>query len=113
MPTYTYACKKCSHETDVYHSMSAKPRVTCPACGSKSTYRMLGIGAGIIFKGSGFYETDYKGDKGKKAPAEKSDATGKSEASSSVSGEGGAASTQAKTESSTPKGSDSGKSKSE
>lgn len=111
MPTYTYACKKCLHETDVYHSMSTSPRVTCPACGSKSTYRMLGTGAGIIFKGSGFYETDYKGDKGKKAPAEKSDAPGKSEASSGSSGEGGAVSTPAKTESSSNKSGDSGKSK--
>jgi predicted nucleic acid-binding Zn ribbon protein len=74
---------------------------------------MLGMGSGIIFKGSGFYETDYKGDKGKKAPAATSDATGKSEASSGGSGEGGAVSTPSKTESSTTKSSDSGKAKSE
>lgn len=59
MPTYTYRCKKCSNTVDVFHSISAKPRVACPKCGG-SCIRMIGTGAGIIFKGSGFYETDYK-----------------------------------------------------
>lgn len=59
MPTYTYKCKKCSHSIDIFHAISAKPKVTCPKCGS-ACRRMIGTGAGIIFKGSGFYETDYK-----------------------------------------------------
>jgi len=59
MPTYTYQCKKCSHSMDIFHGMSAKRRVTCPKCGSPCR-RLIGIGAGIIFKGSGFYETDYR-----------------------------------------------------
>ena len=59
MPTYTYKCKKCGAEQDVFHAMSAKPKVACAACGG-ACVKQLGTGAGIIFKGSGFYETDYK-----------------------------------------------------
>ena len=59
MPTYSYECKKCGKLFDVFHSISATPLVKCEDCGG-STKRLLGTGAGIIFKGSGFYETDYK-----------------------------------------------------
>ena len=64
MPTYTYECKKCGHEMDLFHAISSSPRVKCDECGG-SCRRLLGTGAGIIFKGSGFYETDYKTKKGK------------------------------------------------
>ncbi len=64
MPTYTYECKKCGHEMDVFHAMSASPRVKCEECGG-ACRRLIGTGAGIIFKGSGFYETDYKTKSGK------------------------------------------------
>lgn len=70
MPTYTYECPKCSHAQDEFHAMSAAPKIKCDQCGTKSD-KMLGIGAGIIFKGSGFYETDFKEKKGK-APAKSS-----------------------------------------
>jgi len=60
MPTYTYQCRVCHVPTDVFHAMSAKPKVKCAACGSGRMTKLLGTGAGIIFKGSGFYETDYK-----------------------------------------------------
>lgn len=76
MPTYTYACKKCEHAWDVFHAMSATPKLTCPKCASKRVEKQIGTGAGIIFKGSGFYETDFKEKKGSR-PAEggaKSDA---------------------------------------
>jgi len=66
MPTYTYKCKKCSHSIDVFHAMSAKRRIACPKCGAPCR-RMIGIGAGIIFKGSGFYETDYRRNAGSSA----------------------------------------------
>ena len=59
MPTYTYKCKKCANAHDLFHGMSAAPKVKCPKCGG-GCIKMLGTGAGIIFKGSGFYETDYK-----------------------------------------------------
>lgn len=59
MPTYSYECKKCAHVLDVFHSMSENPRQKCPECGG-AMRRLIGAGAGVIFKGSGFYETDYK-----------------------------------------------------
>jgi predicted nucleic acid-binding Zn ribbon protein len=59
---------------DVFHSMSEAPRVKCTACGSARTKRLLGTGAGIIFKGSGFYETDYKNGRSKEKAAEKTPA---------------------------------------
>ncbi len=86
MPTYTYECQKCHHTMDVFHSMSETPRVKCSACGSSRTKRLLGTGAGIIFKGSGFYETDYKNGrtKGKAADtvATKSESLAKSDSGS-------------------------------
>ena len=85
MPTYTYECRKCHHTMDVFHSMADTPRVKCGACGSSRTRRLLGTGAGIIFKGSGFYETDYKNgrktDKAKEEASSKSEGEGKSETS--------------------------------
>ena len=59
MPTYEYECGACGHVVDVFHNMTAKPRVKCPECGGR-TKKKIGAGAGIIFKGSGFYETDYR-----------------------------------------------------
>ena len=64
MPTYDYVCDKCGHEYEVFQSMTAKVLTKCPECDEESLRRLIGMGAGIIFKGSGFYETDYK----KKAP---------------------------------------------
>ena len=59
MPTYEYECRECNHVFEAFQSMSAKPIRKCPECGGK-VKRLIGTGAGIIFKGSGFYETDYK-----------------------------------------------------
>lgn len=80
MPTYTYQCKCCEHSQDVFHTMSAKPRVKCEKCGGPCK-KLLGTGAGIIFKGSGFYETDYK-KKGKAPASESSSSPVKSESAS-------------------------------
>ncbi len=61
MPTYEYLCKKCGHEFEIFQSMKDDPLKNCPECRSRnSVQRLIGAGAGIIFKGSGFYETDYK-----------------------------------------------------
>jgi putative FmdB family regulatory protein len=65
MPTYEYICNDCSHEMEAFQSMSAAPLTVCPACGQPSLRRKIGRGAGIIFKGGGFYETDFKDRKGK------------------------------------------------
>ena len=59
MPTYEYRCEACDHELEEFQSMTAKPLRKCPACGKMKLKRLIGVGAGIIFKGSGFYETDY------------------------------------------------------
>lgn len=78
MPTYTYQCKACEETHEVFHAMSANPKVKCPVCG-KACKRLLGTGAGIIFKGSGFYETDYKKDGGTKAAKSGGSAESKAE----------------------------------
>ena len=59
MPTYEYECDKCKHKFDAFQTMAAKHLKKCPECGGKVT-RLLGTGSGIIFKGTGFYQTDYK-----------------------------------------------------
>lgn len=60
MPTYDYECDACGHAFEAFQSMSEKPLKKCPACAKRKLQRLVGTGAGIIFKGSGFYETDYK-----------------------------------------------------
>ena len=67
MPTYEYVCSACGHEFEKFQSMSAAPIKACPECGKKKAQRKISVGAGFIFKGSGFYETDYRGDAYKKA----------------------------------------------
>ncbi|GBD90524.1 zinc ribbon domain protein [bacterium BMS3Abin04] len=59
MPTYEYKCLKCMEVFEVFQKMSDPPIEKCPKCGSE-VKRLIGTGAGIVFKGSGFYETDYK-----------------------------------------------------
>ena len=59
MPTYDYECKKCGHKFEAFHSMTAESLKKCPKCNGK-VKRLIGAGAGLIFKGSGFYATDYK-----------------------------------------------------
>ena len=71
MPTYDYQCQACGHEWELFQSMNDSPVKSCPSCKKRKAKRLLGLGAGIIFKGTGFYETDYKVKKGedkKKAP---------------------------------------------
>jgi putative FmdB family regulatory protein len=60
MPTYDYRCEGCGHELAALQSIRDEPLKTCPKCGKDLLRRRIGAGAGIIFKGSGFYETDYK-----------------------------------------------------
>jgi putative FmdB family regulatory protein len=60
MPTYEYACLSCGHEFEQFQSMKDAPLKECPACGKKKLKRLVGGGAGLIFKGTGFYITDYK-----------------------------------------------------
>ena len=60
MPTYDYACSACGHRFERFEPLSDDGPKSCPKCGKKKGRRMLGTGAGLIFKGSGFYTTDYK-----------------------------------------------------
>lgn len=72
MPTYDYRCDNCGHELEVFQSMSASPLRKCPECGRQKLKRLIGTGAGVIFKGGGFWQTDYPSDSYKKgAEAEK------------------------------------------
>ncbi|QDT66606.1 FmdB family zinc ribbon protein [Calycomorphotria hydatis] len=67
MPTYDYRCKACDHEWELFQSIKANPIKKCPECGKLKAQRVIGPGAGIIFKGSGFYQTDYRSESYKKA----------------------------------------------
>lgn len=76
MPTYDYSCKRCG-EMEVFQSIRENPLTKCPTCKSPSFQRMISRGAGVIFKGSGFWETDYNrgADYTKKAAADKKPGT--------------------------------------
>ena len=83
MPTYDYLCDKCEHAFELFQQMSDPVKRKCPECGTMKLRRLIGTGAGVLFKGSGFYETDYRSDSYKKAadadskPAKSSDSDSK------------------------------------
>ena len=88
MPTYEYACSKCGHQFEKHQSMSERPMTVCPKelCGQKKwgkgkVKKLIGAGAGLIFKGSGFYITDYRSEK-YKAAAKKEAGGGETKSSS-------------------------------
>jgi putative FmdB family regulatory protein len=90
MPTYDYICDSCKHEFETFESIKADPQTVCPVCNEPKLRRKIGGGAAIIFKGSGFYQTDYRSDSYKKSaaadkPAESKPAESKSSESSSKS----------------------------
>jgi len=67
MPTYDYLCQNCQASFEMFQSITAKPLRKCPKCGKNTLKRLIGSGAGVIFKGSGFYQTDYRSESYKKA----------------------------------------------
>ena len=69
MPTYEYECRNCHHKFELYQSITAKSITRCPKCKKAKVRRLIGCGAGIIFKGSGFYQTDYRSEHYKKQSA--------------------------------------------
>jgi putative FmdB family regulatory protein len=88
MPTYEYHCDACGHEFDELQSFSAEPLTKCPSCKKKKLRRLFGTGASIIFKGSGFYETDYRSESYKSGAKAESDATKPAETKSESSDKG-------------------------
>jgi putative FmdB family regulatory protein len=72
MPTYDYECSACAHRFELFQPITAKPIRKCPQCGKMTVKRLIGPGGAIIFRGSGFYQTDYRSsDYTSKAKAEK------------------------------------------
>jgi putative FmdB family regulatory protein len=67
MPTYDYSCDACEHRFELFQQMTAPVKKKCPECGKLRLRRLVGTGSGVIFKGSGFYQTDYRSDSYKKA----------------------------------------------
>ena len=60
MPTYEYICRACGHEFEEFQSIKADPIAVCPKCRKRKVDRKIGMGGAVIFKGGGFYETDYR-----------------------------------------------------
>jgi putative FmdB family regulatory protein len=92
MPTYDYECDACGHSFELFQSISEPVKKKCPECGKPKLRRLFGTGAAVMFKGSGFYQTDYRSESYKKAaekdkPASESKTEGKSETKSEASSE--------------------------
>lgn len=77
MPTYDYVCDGCKHAFELFQSMTDSVKKTCPKCRKKKLRRLIGAGGAIVFKGSGFYKTDYRSESYKKGAA--ADSGGKGE----------------------------------
>ncbi|MBX3357653.1 MAG: hypothetical protein KF745_04415 [Phycisphaeraceae bacterium] len=75
MPTYDYKCNACGDRSEVFQSMRDAPKRKCPKCGKNALERLIGTGAAVLFKGSGFYQTDYRSDAYKKAAESDSKST--------------------------------------
>lgn len=94
MPTYDYVCDACDHKFELFQSIKADPEKKCPECGKLKLRRLFGTGAAIVFKGSGFYTTDYRSESYKKsASKDKGESSSESKpsegkSSESKSGEG-------------------------
>jgi len=86
MPTYDYVCDGCGHAFELFQSMTDSVKKTCPKCKKKKLRRLIGAGGAIVFKGSGFYKTDYRSESYKKGAA--ADSGGKSEGGSTKSDSG-------------------------
>lgn len=67
MPTYDYVCDACEHQFELFQGIKDPVKRKCPECGKSKLRRLIGTGAAILFKGSGFYTTDYRSDSYKKA----------------------------------------------
>ena len=82
MPTYDYECDACEHEFELFQSITEPVKRKCPSCGKLKLRRLFGTGAAVVFKGSGFYQTDYRSESYKKAAAKDSKSSSKSSSKS-------------------------------
>jgi len=106
MPTYDYECDACQHAFEEFQSMMDKPLKKCPKCGKSKLRRLIGTGAAILFKGSGFYQTDYRSESYKsaaKADAPKAAETPKTDAAKPADTAASSGTTAAKSETKSPK----------
>jgi putative FmdB family regulatory protein len=102
MPTYEYECTACGHKFEKFQSIKAAPIKKCPECGKQKVKRLIGIGAGLIFKGSGFYITDYRSEAYNKSAKADAPATATSaDAKPAAEGAAPAAKTESKSETKT------------
>lgn len=107
MPTYDYRCKACGHALELFHSMTEAPKKRCPRCGKNQLERKIGAGAGFVFKGSGFYSTDYRSkDYERAAKAEQSSTTTEAKPSEAKAGDANASAPKPDPKSSDTKTSD-------
>ena len=90
MPTYDYECDACGHTFELFQSISADPEKKCPKCKKLKLRRLIGTGAAVMFKGSGFYQTDYRSDSYKKSAAADKTQSDTSSSSSSTSSDSAA-----------------------
>ncbi len=95
MPTYEYECSGCGGRFEVFQSITAAPLEKCKSCGKKLT-RLIGLGGGVIFKGSGFYATDYRSEQYKKQEKREQDIAGTGKKDSAGAGTKDAAGTEKK-----------------
>jgi putative FmdB family regulatory protein len=103
MPTYEYKCEGCGHQFERFQSITAAPIKKCPECGKNKVRRLIGTGAGLIFKGSGFYITDYRSEGYKSAAKSDSSASSSNGGESKSGGESKpAASSESSSSSATP-----------
>jgi putative FmdB family regulatory protein len=109
MPTYDYICDACEHAWELFQKITDDPIKKCPQCGKKKAVRQFGTGAAIMFKGSGFYETDYRSDAYKKSAEADKPKKSDSKETSSDSGSKSESTSKSETKSdSSPKTSDGG-----
>jgi putative FmdB family regulatory protein len=102
MPTYDYECDACGHRFELFQSISADPEKKCPECKKLKLRRLIGTGAAVVFKGSGFYQTDYRSDSYKKSAAAADGASGSSRSDKSSSEKPSSDKSSSKSTESTP-----------
>ncbi|MCA9267364.1 MAG: zinc ribbon domain-containing protein [Planctomycetales bacterium] len=99
MPTYDYQCDACDHTFELFQSFSEPVKKKCPECGKLKLRRLFGTGGAVMFKGSGFYQTDYRSDSYKKGAAADKKASESKSSDSGKSSDGGGKSSSSKSDS--------------